>query len=159
MANLENNNSENNKPLSEKVEDKVQETVDSIKNTIENPVETAQATAEQVVKDVQKPSWWAKLFLWLVGIFTFLFLTIFIVINLPATRDYAAGRALGFLNEDFGINISKESVEVNIFGDVIINGLKIKDFKNNDMIVAKELRADSDWFSIIQSMVFDKKIN
>jgi hypothetical protein len=27
------------------------------------------------------------------------------------------------------------------------------------MIVAKELRADSDWFSIIQSMVFDKKIN
>jgi uncharacterized membrane protein len=111
MANLENNNSENNKPLSEKVEDKVQETVDSIKSTIENPVETAQATAEQVVKDVQKPSWWAKLFLWLVGIFGFLFLLIFIVINLPATRDYAAGRALGFLNEDFGINISKEKVE------------------------------------------------
>ena len=157
MANLENNNSENNKPLSEKVEDKVQETVDSIKNTIENPVDTAQATAEQVVKDVQKPSWWAKLFLWLVGIFTFLFLTILIIINLPSTRDYAAGRALGFLNEDFGINISKDSVEVNIFGDVIIQGLKIKDFKNNDMIVAKELRADSDWFSIIQSMVFDKK--
>jgi hypothetical protein len=66
---------------------------------------------------------------------------------------------LGFLNEDFGINISKEKVEVNLFGDVTINGLKIKDFKNNDMIVAKELRADSDWFSIIQSMVFDKKIN
>ena len=103
MANLENNNSENNKPLSEKVEDKVQETVDSIKNTIENPVDTAQATAEQVVKDVQKPSWWAKLFLWLVGIFTFLFLTILIIINLPSTRDYAVGRALGFLNEDFGI--------------------------------------------------------
>ena len=157
MANLENNNSENNKPLSEKVEEKVQETVDSIKSTIENPVETAQATAVQVVKDVQKPSWWAKLFLWLVGIFGFLFLLIFIVINLPATRDYAAGRALGFLNEDFGINISKEKVEVNLFGDVTINGLKIKDFKNNDMIVAKELRADSDWFSIIQSMVFDKK--
>jgi uncharacterized membrane protein len=35
-----------------------------------------------------------------VGIFGFLFLLIFIVINLPATRDFAAGRALGFLNED-----------------------------------------------------------
>lgn len=157
MANLENNNSENKKPLSEKVGDKVQETVDNIKSTIEHPMETAQATAKQAVSDVQKPSWWAKLFLWLAGIFTFLFLLILVVINLPATKDFAAGRALGFLNEDFGINISKEDVEVNIFGDVIIHGLKIKDFKNKDMIVAKELRADSDWFSIIQSMVFDKK--
>jgi hypothetical protein len=30
------------------------------------------------------------------------------------------------LNEDFGINISKDSVEVNIFGDVIIQGSKSK---------------------------------
>jgi hypothetical protein len=110
MANLENNNSENKKPLSEKVEDKVQETVDSIKNTIENPVDTAQATAEQVVKDVQKPSWWAKLFLWLVGIFTFLFLTILILINIPATKDYIATEVLGGLNKYFGINISKNRV-------------------------------------------------
>ena len=82
MANLENNNSENNKPLSEKVEDKVQEIVDSIKNTIENPVDTAQATAEQVVKDVQKPSWWARLFLWLVGIFNVLPAVILVLVSL-----------------------------------------------------------------------------
>lgn len=157
MANLENNNSENKKPLSEKVGDKVQETVDDIKNTIEHPMESAEATINQAVKDVQKPSWWARLFLWVAGVFTFIFLAILILINLPMTKDYAAGRALGFLNDDFGVKISKENVEVDIFGDVIIHGLKIKDFKNNDLIVAKKLRANSDWFSIIQSMVFDKK--
>ena len=32
--------------------------------------------------------------------------------------------------ETTGINISKEKVEVNIFGDVIIRGLNIKDHKN-----------------------------
>ncbi|GGP04329.1 DUF490 domain-containing protein [Cloacibacterium rupense] len=153
MANLENNNSENKKPLSEKVEGKVQEALENIKNTIEHPLETA----KQAAKDVKKLSWWAKLFLWSAGIFVFLFFAILIVINLPSTKNYIADKVLGTLNRDFGINISKENAEINIFGDVIIRGLKIKDFKNNDMILAKELRADSDWFSIVQSMVIDKK--
>ena len=153
MANLENNNSENKKPLSEKVEEKVQEALENIKNTIEHPVETA----KQAAKEVKQLSWWAKLFLWTVGIITFLFLAILVAINIPATKDYIAGKVLGILNKDFGINISKEKVEVNIFGDVIISGLNIKDHKNNNLIVAKELRADSDWFSIVQSMVIDKK--
>ncbi len=153
MANLENNNSENKKPLSEKVEEKVQEALENIKNTIEHPVETA----KQAAKEVKQLSWWAKLFLWVAGIIAFLFLTILVVINIPATKDYIAGKVLGVLNKDFGINISKEKVEVNIFGDVIIRGLNIKDHKNKKLIVAKELRADSDWFSIVQSMVIDKK--
>ena len=52
-------------------------------------------------------------------------------------------------NKDFGLNISKENVEINFFGDVIIHGLDIKDFKGKEMIKAKELKADSDWFSLI----------
>lgn len=153
MANLENNNSENKKPLSEKVEEKVQEALENLKNTIEHPVETA----KQAAKEVKQLSWWAKLFLWISGIIAFLFLAILVAINIPATKDYIAGKVLGILNKDFGINISKENVEVNIFGDVIISGLNIKDHKNKNLIVAKELRADSDWFSIVQSMVIDKK--
>ena len=153
MANLENNNSENNKPLSEKVEEKVQEALENLKNTIEHPVETA----KQAAKEVKQLSWWAKLFLWVASIIAFLFLAILMAINIPATKDYIAGKVLGVLNKDFGINISKENVEVNLFGDVIIRGLNIKDHKSKDLIVAKELRADSDWFSIVQSMVIDKK--
>ncbi len=60
------------------------------------------------------------------------------------------GRALGFLEEDFGVKISKEKVEVNILADVIIHGLRIKDNRNNDLIVAKQFRADSDWLSILK---------
>ena len=35
-------------------------------------------------------------------------------------------RAFRILEEDFGVKISKEKVEVNILGDVIIHGLRIK---------------------------------
>lgn len=161
MANLENNNSENNKPISEKVgetifdatekvSEKIHDVAEGVKHTIEHPVDAAKETVNQAAEDVKHLSWWARLFLWLLAIGSVIFLAILIIINLPATKDYAASRALGFLEKDFGVKISKESVEVNIFGDVIINGLRIKDFKNNDLIYAKKFRADSDWFSILK---------
>ena len=150
MANLENNNSENNKPISEKVGEKITDVAEGVKHTIEHPVEAAKETVAQAVEDVQKFSWWAKLFLWFAAIASFLFLTFLIVINLPATKDRAANYALGFLEEDFGVKISKEKVEVNILGDVIIHGLRIKDDRNNDLIFAKQFRADSDWLSILK---------
>ncbi|MFN8365489.1 MAG: hypothetical protein U0T78_09910 [Cloacibacterium normanense] len=109
MANLENNNSENNKPISEKVGEKITDVAEGVKHTIEHPVEAAKETVAQAVEDVQKFSWWAKLFLWFAAIASFLFLTFLIIINLPATKDRAANYALGFL-EDFGVKISKEKV-------------------------------------------------
>ncbi len=93
MANLENNNSENNKPISEKVGEKITDVAEGVKHTIEHPVEAAKETVAQAVEDVQKFSWWAKLFLWFAAIASFLFLTFLIVINLPATKDCAANYA------------------------------------------------------------------
>jgi hypothetical protein len=110
--------SENNKPISEKVGEKITDVAEGVKHTIEHPVEAAKETVAQAVEDVQKFSWWAKLFLWFAAIASFLFLTFLIIINLPATKDRAANYALGFLEEDFGVKISKEKVEVNILGDV-----------------------------------------
>ena len=150
MANLENNNSENNKPISEKVGEKITDVAEGVKHTIEHPVEAAKETVAQAVEDVQKFSWWAKLFLWFAAIASFLFLTFLIIINLPATKDRAANYALGFLEDDFGVKISKEKVEVNILGDVIIHGLRINDDRKNDFIYAKQFRADSDWLSILK---------
>lgn len=149
MANLENNNSENNKPLSEKMGEKMHEVVEGVKYALEHPMDATHEAVEQLKEDVQKLSWWARWFLWIVGVFTSLFLLFLIIINIPATRDKLAENALGSLNKDFGVNISKDKVDVNLFGDVVIHGLRIKDFKNNDLIVAKEFRADSDWFSMI----------
>ena len=74
MANLENNNSENNKPISEKVGEKITDVAEGVKHTIEHPVEAAKETVAQAVEDVQKFSWWAKLFLWFAAIASFLFL-------------------------------------------------------------------------------------
>lgn len=149
MANLENNNSENNKHLSDKLGEKIHDVTEGVKHTIEHPLEAVQESLEQAKKDVKKLSWWARLFLWLVGVFSSIFLLFFLVFNLPFVKDKLAEKAINYLNEDFGLTISKENVEINFFGDVIIHGLDIKDFKGKDLIKAKELRADSDWFSLI----------
>ena len=110
MANLENNNSENNKPISEKVGEKINDVAEGVKHTIEHPVEAAKETVAQAVEDVQKFSWWAKLFLWFAAIASFLFLTFLIIINLPATKDYAASRALGFFGRRlWSKNIQRKS--------------------------------------------------
>ena len=149
MANLENNNSENNKPISEKMGEKLHDAVEGVKYTLEHPLDAAHEAMEQAKKDVEKLSWWAKLFLIVVSVLTVLFLGLSILASLDWTREKAANYALGFLNKDFKVSIEKDSVDVNIFGDVSIYGLKIKDHKNNDLIKAKRLRAGSDWFSII----------
>lgn len=149
MANLENKNSENNKHLSDKIGEKISDVKEGVKHTIEHPLEAAQESLEQAKKDVKKLSWWARLFLWLAGVFSAIFLLFFLIFNLPFVKDKLAEKAITYLNEDFGLNISKENVEINFFGDVIIHGLDIKDFKGKEMIKAKELKADSDWFSLI----------
>jgi hypothetical protein len=74
---------------------------------------------------------------------------VFIIVSLPVTKDWAATKALGSLNKDFGIEISKKNVELNIFGDVTIEGLEIKDHRGFPFIKAKEYRASSDWFSLL----------
>ncbi|SEF55510.1 hypothetical protein SAMN05421847_0305 [Halpernia humi] len=111
--------------------------IENIENTDEN------------ITPKKKVSWWRKIFIILCSFFVLLFIAIFIVLNLNYTKNLIADKALSFLNKDLGINISKKNVEINFFGDVIINDLVIKDFKNNDFIKAKKLRASSDWFSII----------
>jgi hypothetical protein len=54
---------------------------------------------------------------------------IFVIINLPSTKQWAADQALQIVNRDFKAQMSTESVEVNFFGDVTIKGLKVKDYK------------------------------
>lgn len=111
-------------------------------------IENIENTEENVIPK-KKVSWWRKIFISFCVFFVLLFITIFIVLNLNYTKNLIASEALSILNKDLGINISKKNVEINFFGDVIINDLLIKDFKNNDLIKAKKLRANSDWFSLI----------
>lgn len=161
MANIENNQDNNKDKLSEKIEDTVNKTVENIKGTVENikdtvqdPIGKAEESIKQATEDVQKLSWWAKLFLWIAGIGLVLVLSLLIIVNLPATKNYLAQRVLKILNQDFKTRITTENVEVNIFGDVIISGLTIKDHRDADMLKAKTLRADSDWISVIEEMAF-----
>jgi hypothetical protein len=64
---------------------------------------------------------------------------IFVIINLPSTKQWAADQALQIVNQDFKAQMSTESVEVNFFGDVTIKGLKVKDYKGYDFIQPKNL--------------------
>lgn len=164
MAKLENNNeNENKKSVAENLGDQVQKTVENVEgavketvkeaselasDAIHHPVETAEEFGKQAVKDVTSYSWWARLLLILFWLSLGLVVAVFIIINLPVTKRWAANQALQIVNRDFKAQMSTESVEVNFFGNVKIKGLKIKDYKGLDFITSKEFIANSDWFSL-----------
>lgn len=164
MAKLENNNENENKKsaagnLGNQVQKAVENAGDKVKETVKeaselaadaitHPVETAGEFGKQAVKDVTSYSWWARLLLILFWLILGLVAAVLIIINLPVTKRWAADQALQIVNRDFKARMSTESVDVNFFGDVIIKGLKIKDYKGYDFITAKEFTAGSDWFSL-----------
>ena len=167
MANLENNNDkENKKSIAENIGDSVQKSVDSVQDSVKEtvkgaahlasdainrPVETAKEFGEQAAKDVISYKWWAKLLLVLFWTVLFLVLSFVVIVSLPATKNWAAQKVIIKLNKDLNSNMSFESVDVNYFGDIHIHKVAVKDYKNFPFLKAKELYADSDWFSIISN--------
>ncbi|KPE50176.1 hypothetical protein [Chryseobacterium indologenes] len=169
MAKLENNNeNENKKSVAENISDQVQKTVGnvegSVKETVKeaselasdaihHPIETAEEFGKQAMKDVTSYSWWAKLLLILFWLGIILVGSVLVIINLPATKQWAADQALQIVNKDFKADMSTESVDVNYFGNVTIKGLKVKDYKGLEFITAREFRANSDWMSLAYNAI------
>lgn len=169
MAKLENNNeNENKKSVAENISDQVQKTVENVEgavketvkgaselasDAINHPIETAEEFGKQAMKDVTSYSWWARLLLILFWLGIVLAGGVLVVINLPATKQWAADQALQIVNKDFKADMSTESVDVNYFGNVTIKGLKVKDYKGLEFITAKEFRANSDWMSLAYNAI------
>ena len=167
MANLENNNDkENKKSLAENIGDSVQKGVDNVQDTVKetvkgatnlasdainHPVETAKEFGEQAAKDVTSYKWWAKLLLVIFWAVLFLVFSFIVIVSLPATKNWAAQKVIIKLNKDLNSKMSFESVDVNYFGDIHIHKVAVKDHQNFPFLKAKELYADSDWFSIISN--------
>ena len=167
MANLENNNDKEEKKkvtensgnqiqhsaenISNKVQEAVKEATQLASDTILHPLDTAKEFGEQAKKDVTSYKWWAKLLLVLFWSALFLVVSVFVIISLPATKNWAAQKVISKLNKDLKSQMSFESVEVSYFGDIHIHKVAIKDYKNFKFLKAEELYADSDWFSIISN--------
>ena len=175
MAKLENNNeNENKKSVAGNLGNQVQKAVENaegvVKETVKeaselasdainHPIETAEEFGKQAVKDVTSYSWWAKLLLILFWLGLALVAAIFIIINLPSTKQWAADQALQIVNRDFKAQMSTESVEVNFFGNVKIKGLKIKDYKGYDFIQSKEFIANSNWLSLASNITKNNSLS
>ncbi len=167
MANLENNNdNENKKTVAEKVGDQIQHTAENVSgkvqetvkeatqlasDTILHPIDTAKEFGEQAAKDVTSYKWWAKLLLVLFWTTLFLVVSVFVIISLPATKNWAAQKVISKLNKDMKSQMSFKSVDVSYFGDIHIHKVAIQDYKNFNFLKAEELYADSNWFSIISN--------
>lgn len=175
MAKLENNNeNENKKSVAGNLGNQVQKAVENaegvVKETVKeaselasdainHPIETAEEFGKQAVKDVTSYSWWAKLLLILFWLGLALVAAIFVIINLPSTKQWAADQALQIVNRDFKAQMSTESVEVNFFGNVKIKGLKIKDYKGYDFIQSKEFIANSNWLSLASNITKNNSLS
>ena len=167
MANLENNNdNENKKSVAENIGDQIQNTAGNVgdkvsetvkdatqlaSDAIKHPVDTAKEFGEQAAKDVTNYKWWAKLLLIVFWTALFLVASFFVIVSLPATKNWAAQKVISKLNTDLKSQMSFKSVDVSFFGDININGVTVKDHKNFNFIKARQLYADSDWFSIISN--------
>lgn len=152
MANLDNNyDKEKEQKHSSRDEVNLENAKELVKDAVVHPVETAKEFTEQAAKDVTSYTWWAKLLLILFWSGLFLIVTAMIAINLPVTKRWAAKQALQVLNQDFKAEMTTESVSVNYFGNVLVKGLKIKDYKGLDFIKVREFRANSDWISLATS--------
>ena len=81
--------------------------------------------------------------------FLVVFVSVFVIISLPVTKNYAAQKVIAMLNKDLKSQISFHDVDVNYFGDVTINQVEVKDYKNFPFIKINKLYADSNWFSLI----------
>lgn len=149
MAKLENNNENENKKL-------IAENLGNQKG--ENP-ENNQEINDSKLQKKSKYSWWAKLLLFLFWTVLSVVVLFFVAINLPVTKRWIAKQALQVVNKEFRTNISADSVDINFFGDVVIKGLKIKDYKGYQFITAKEFVADSDWFSLVTSISKNNTLN
>ena len=152
MANLE-NNYDKEKKHDESRPDQVslENAKELVKDAVENPMATAKEFGEQAAKDVTSYTWWAKLLLIVFWTGLSLVILAVIAVNLPVTKRWAANQALQILNEDFKAEMTTESISVDYFGDVLVKGLKIKDYKGMDFIKAREFRANSDWISLATS--------
>jgi len=103
---------------------------------------------KNVKEKVKKLSWWAKLFLFCFFSFIFLVVSLLIAINIPSVKDKFAKEAINMLNSEFKTTFSAENVEVNFFGDVVINGVTAKDHHDFEFLKVKKLTAHSDWLMI-----------
>uniref|UniRef100_UPI003BA63690 translocation/assembly module TamB domain-containing protein n=1 Tax=Chryseobacterium gambrini TaxID=373672 RepID=UPI003BA63690 len=137
----------------------VKEASELASDAINHPIETAEEFGKQAVKDVTSYSWWAKLLLILFWLGLALVAAIFVIINLPSTKQWAADQALQIVNRDFKAQMSTESVEVNFFGNVKIKGLKIKDYKGYDFIQSKEFIANSNWLSLASNITKNNSLS
>lgn len=163
MANLENNNDkEHKKSVSENIGDSVQKGVENVQETVKDaahlasdainkPVQTAGEFVDQAAKDVTSYKWWAKLLLVVFWTGLFLIISLAVIINLPATKNWAAQKVIAKLNENLKSQVSFERVNVNYFGDIYIHNVSIRDYRGLKFIKARQLYADSDWFSIISN--------
>ena len=174
MANLENNNQNNDTPpdpsgkkkpsssavdqINEKITETAQDLKEGVKTVaheakkaVENPVQTVGNLAEQATKDVTSVKWWAKLLLIIFWSALGIVVSVLIVVNLPATKKWAANQALQVLNQDFKAEMYTDDVQVNYFGDVIVNGLRIKDHKGLEFIKIKQFRANSNWLALVKN--------
>ena len=163
MANLENKDYKNEnkkntsankgrKPLKEDVKKMAKGALQAV----EKPIEAVEVLANQATEDVQSVRWWVKTLLVLFWTAVSVFLLGFIIINLPITKRWAANQALELLNKDFKAEMNTEDIKVDFFGDVTIEGLKIKDYRGKEFFRADELKAKSDWFSLAKNAIAGK---
>lgn len=124
----------------------IEKNIDKKEN--ENSEKKKIPSINDVKQRVQKLSWWARLFLFCFFSFIFIIFSVLIAINTPFVKNWAAERAITYINNEFKTKFATEKVEINFFGDVVITGLTAKDHRNNEFLKVKELTAHSDWLAI-----------
>lgn len=89
---------------------------------------------------------------------------VFFAIQIPSIQSKIINKVVDKINQDFGTSINVGSVDIDFWGDIVLNDISAKDYKQNDFINIKKVTADISLWDIYQdsnnvavkSLVLDK---
>lgn len=102
-------------------------------------------------KAKKKKSVFARIILGIVLFLLFLVIGIVVAFSFSFTRNWAAQRAIAYLNQTLNTKIEFQKIDFDFVGDATLKGIKIKDYKGNPLLTAKEIELKSSWLDIIRN--------
>ncbi|WP_395092291.1 translocation/assembly module TamB domain-containing protein [Vaginella massiliensis] len=86
-----------------------------------------------------------------------LMLSLTIAIQIPAVQTWAAKKAVVELNKTFHTQIALESVDIDFFGRIYLNGLSTKDDRGLEFLQVKQMETSMNIWSLLNNLVINKE--
>lgn len=94
-----------------------------------------------------------KVLAWIVGIFLFLVLLVFILIQVPAVQNFAKNKAVAYLQDKLHTKVQINKLTIDFPKQIVLKGVYFEDQQKDTLLAGDELRVDIALLKLIKSEV------